>query len=302
MYYKISTKKGLLAGLLLSALTAAPAMAKITPSDVFMQTQRGLAEVELIRSNKGIGIAARKVGVQKKKRPLHVFGKCVEVVEKVVRLQELNSVSLSVIPDIPLRDVTPSEVHDCTQVAIDGLRAVKEKLGIAAKIAESDGVKKKTPSHVYRNMWQLSYLLDTLVGQISPSEVFRNVKSMQDELAMVAKEKSITLTGSVVAVTGKKPGDVLISCFNGLTLLKKVQRKLKVSQLKVPKVPSGKILPSDAYDCTNTQLTELHVIKVELGMTKNRVKQTAPTGKTPSDVFAEMELYKKQVAQVVSKL
>ena len=285
-----------------SLFTSINAQAQKTPSDVFMQTQRAISEVELIRANKGVSNDAKTVGVQKKKRPLHVFGKCVEVIEKVVRLQKMEHVTPSVIPSIPLRKVTPAEVYGCTETVITGLHSVKNKLGVADTISEPATATKKKPSHVYRNMWQLSYLLDTLVGQISPNEVFKNVKSMQNELALIADTQSISLNTSATGVSNKTPKDVLLNCFSGLTVLKKVQRKMKVKPLKVPRVPSGEILPSDVYDCTNMQLTELHVIKVNLGIKEKRSRVETPTGQTPSDVFAQMDLYDNQIKQLLGRL
>lgn len=297
----ITSRKTAIPVILLLLLTTTVQAAK-TPSDVFMQTERGLAEVELIRQAKGITEVAKKAGVQKKKSPLHVFGKCVEVIEKVARLQKMEGLIADTIPDIPLRKITPSEVYQCTQTAIDGLQAVKKQLGLSASIKRPARARKKTPSHVYRNMWQLSYSLDTLVGQISPSEVFRNVQVMRSELALVANAQGASLDGKLIEVSGKKPGDVLINCFQGLIQLREVQRSMNIAKLRVPQVPGGKILPSDVYDCTNMQLTELHVIKTALGITQSREKIAAPTGKTPSDVFAEMTLYREQIKQLTEKL
>ena len=288
-------------GIITLAFSSSNAIAN-TPSDVFLQTERAMAEVNLILKKEGAAATTKKVGVQKKKSPAHVFGKCIEVMEKVARLQEKVGVPESAIPSLPFGKVTPAQVYGCTETVISGLDTVKAKLGIADKIAEPAPPGKKTPSHVYRNMWQLSYMLDPLVGQLSPSEVFRNVKAMEEELALIAKNKSVSFTGSAAAVSGKKPGDVLVNCFKGLTLLKKVQRKLDVQALKVPKVPSGDIKPSDVYDCTNMQLTELHFVKVKLGIHEPRASIAEMSGKTPSDVFAEMDLYRAHLEQLLAKL
>jgi hypothetical protein len=287
-----------------SMIFAINATAAQTPSEVFMQTQRAIAEVTLIRTSKGNKADYKKVGVQKKKRPLHVYGKCIEVVEKIARLQKKEGVSVSKIPSLPMRNITPSEVYQCTQTMIDGLRTVKSSLGITSTIEEPSQAVKKTPSHVYRNMWQLSYLLDTLVAQTSPNEVYRNTQVMMTELEAIAKNKAVSLSAIVpIEAKNKTPKHVLLSCLKGLNNLKKVQKKLKAPALSVPKMPAGKkILPSDVYDCTNTQLTELHALKIKIGITKPKNRLATPTGKTPSDVYVLMAHYSAQLKQLHASL
>lgn len=272
----------------------------ISPSHVYQNTEKLVAEVNLLRNHKNKTELARTAGVQIKKTPLHVYGKCIEVVEKVIRLQEIAGTKKSVLPVIPMRAVKPAEVFACTSTALEGLIAIKNKWNITENASEPPFVEGKTPSHVYRNMWQVSYLLDALVGQISPSNVFRNAQLVQEELKIIAKTQGLKLSGTTPAsIDGKVPRDVLLQCFKGLTKLKKVARQLGLKGIKVPKVPSGtKILPSDVYDCTNMHLAELHSLKLHLNLTERSQPVAVPSGKTPSDVYAQMVLINEFLTQL----
>lgn len=262
-----------------------------TPSHVYQQTENIVAEIELLRRAMNITAAPRSPGVQVKKMPLHVYAKSLEVLEKIARLERDLGMEVVEVPQIPLKKIAPSDVFGATQNILAELRRLKTQKGIGEEITRARLVQGKTPSDVYENMWRASYMLDGLAGQIDPNYVFRNAQYVLSELRLIASEVDIALEQIAPApLAGKGPKDVNIEAFKDLHKTVLLERKMKLSPLRVPTFPSGKITPSDVYDTTNMLMAELVRLKIQLGIETPRGQLPVPTGKKPSDALAQLQL------------
>jgi len=270
--------------------------AGISPSHVYQNTQRLIAEIDLIRNKLGVQDQPRHPGVQIKKKPIHVYAKALEVMEKVARAQARQDMTKMTVGTIPIRHISPTEVFAISDRILAELRRLKQKLNITKTISKPKFVAGKRPSDVYENMWRASYLLDAVAGEIEPSFVFRNSRLILAELRQISAKLGVSsLTTAPLVVAGKRPKDVNLQSFKNMHLLARLQRKLNIEPLRAPSFPSGTITPSDVYDTTNILLAELVRIKVALKIITPRPSIALLNGKGPPDVLAQMQLIAENI-------
>ena len=65
-----------------------PVINAVTPSDVYQQAEWAIAEINNIRLHMKVTDIPRVPGVQVNKKPLHVYAKSLEVLEKIARIQQ----------------------------------------------------------------------------------------------------------------------------------------------------------------------------------------------------------------------
>ncbi len=278
----------------LVALIAFPhsllAQEPITPSHVFQQSQIIVQKIEQIRTVAKVNEPARTPGVQMNKKPLHVYSKALEVMEKISRYQSKLGIDTVTTGQIPMRKVTPAEVFEQTQLILGELSKILEAQKSPDSSIDVPFVAGKGPSDVYEVMWQASYLLDSLAGQTSPNEVFRNTQYIMEELSIIAKNLNVELKGTVRDTAPKTPKDVNLEAFKALHKVGRLERYLDMPPVNSAPFPAGNILPTDVLDTTNTILAELARIKVELGIKTPRKNRSAPSGKTPTAVYQQVHL------------
>lgn len=262
-----------------------------TPSDVHFAARAVIAELEAAKQHRGIDTATRTPGIQVGKTPLHVYSKSLELLEKVTRYQQEAGQTAAAIPELPVARVTPKEVLGLVNQSLTALRSINRANGVRVSFDEQRRTA-MTPSDVYEQVWQASYLIDALVPPLKPANVLRNANMIEQGLIDLAKHKQHTFT----AVTppqgsGKKPVDVNIEAYRALYKLAKLQRNLGIKPSPVAAFPSGKVLPEDVYDTTGNILTELIRINTQLGTGIQIKRQPVPSGAiTPQQVYQQRVL------------
>lgn len=148
---------------LLSLCNSASANESVTPSHVFQQAEWVIAEVNVICEHMKITDSARDPGIQVNKKPLHVYAKAIEVLEKVARSQQKLGMPPASLVQIPVRAIIPSDVFALSKTILAELVRIKIALGITTprdKVAVADG---KTPSDVLAQMQLIGAHLKALV-------------------------------------------------------------------------------------------------------------------------------------------
>lgn len=261
-----------------------------TPSHVFQLTEYILADIKLIREVENIQTIAKTPEVQTNKTPLHVYSKSLEVRTKVIYLQ--NKYQLENLEDIeiPLKDITPTDVYDTVSELHAAIQQVKKSLGIAQS-SDIELKMGKTPANVYENLWQASYYLDALVGAISPDLVYRNVLyAIQDAKALAAK-LGVQIERAQVKVQQQViPKQTNIEGYKTLYRLARLERKLLIDAVAVRTFPSTVITPSDVFDTTNNILAELVRIKIAVNVANAREMLQLTRGKQARDVLQQMRV------------
>ena len=91
--------------------------------------------------------------------------KTLEVLQKVARVQSKFGIAPAEVGHIPVKAIAAKDVFGNVQVIIGELREVKSQLAIEEEIQPAPLVGGKTPSLIYKNLGDASFLLDGLVGR-----------------------------------------------------------------------------------------------------------------------------------------
>lgn len=264
--------------------------AEVTPSHVYQLTDHLLADIKLIRKFENVKTVAKIPQVQSNKTPLHVYSKSLEVRTKIIYLQTKYQFKNLPVTEIPLREISLTDLYETVEQLHQAVREIKLSLGITQE-AEVPFYPDKTPANVYENLWQASYYLDALVGAISADLVYRNVLYAIQDAKALAAQLELDLQQSDIALLDEViPKQANIEGFKNLYRLARVERKLKIPAVAVRTFPSSVITHSDVFDTTNNILAELVRIKIAAGV-KNTRKVLEPTvGKQTRDVFQKMQV------------
>jgi hypothetical protein len=100
------------------------------------------------------------------------------------------------------------------QTILEEVRRIKGQLVIETPIEPAPFAGGKTPSLVYKNLGDASFLLDGLVGRsITPNDVFGNVMHIHDDMSLIAAKLEASLELDPPAVEGECiPDPVPLRC------------------------------------------------------------------------------------------
>ncbi len=273
---------------------------KKTPNQVFSITEIILARLTQYRRLRGIRVPPRNVEMIYDLKSQHVYGKALEVMEKVDVLRRRQQMGGLAVPRFPLRTITPSEVFDLTRRLDSELALMHEREGGGSKLWSSlDFVNEhtgKVPSDVFYNMQRISNLLDTILGSegFTPSDVYREVIAIRQDVVLIAE----ALGESVPATIWKqpifdphvRPGDVLLKAKEVVNLIAKAKQRAGMFGIQNIALATGsRVTPSDVFNQVRLIETELTEFKVFLGIAVFPDRPTIQTGKVPGHVQQVLE-------------
>lgn len=287
--------------------SSTPAFAQsegITSSNVFQASEALIAEIELLRFALGATDYPPNPEPQEDRSPIHVYAKTLEVMLKVIWVEEKYGISPGQLEQIPVKAVMPEDVFGSVNAILDEVRRIKEQLDIGSTIQETPFVGGKTPSDVYYNISIASSLLDGLVGRsLSLNDVFRNTQYIKDEMELIAEKLKVILETELPAVRHRKfPKDVAQQVYLAVKKIVKLQKALRMNASIVPNLTLVRITPTEIYDATNVLLAELVRIKHYLNIEQPVEARTLPFGKYPNDVFASMRLINRNLDKLQAKV
>jgi len=270
--------------------------AAVTPSDVYRKVSMINAEIQLIRNELGVKKEIREPVLQIHKMPVHVYIKSIELFNKISKLQKKHGIASSAPPEVPIQTITPENVISVINRIYDEVVRIKKHLGINQSIKNIALYSGRTPSNVYENIWQASYLIDGMIKAINPTEVFENTLRVQSELNLIANHLKVELPNVLgEPQSGKTPKQVHLQGYINLHKFSLLEEQLKMEVSRVPAYPKTKISPSDVYDTTNLMLAEINRIKAHLGIKQSTKSEKVSARKRPSHVLAQMNLINDQV-------
>ncbi len=137
---------------------------------------------------------------------------------------------------------------------------------------------------------------------IEPPDVFVLTLLVRNELELIRLEMGKPACHqSALKVKNAAPREVL---FQALTLFRKTDR-LCFEQLRehveMPKVPRGKIRPSEVYAVVERALTRLRNLKAYIGVAEKSEKPPRDPSKTPTDVFRSIGEANRQLNLLIEK-
>ena len=284
----------------LSQLIYTTSVTAATPSDVHFAARAAIAELEAAKRHSHSDAKARVPGIQVGKTPLHVYSKSLELLEKVQRYQKEQGQSITPLPELPNGRVTPTDVLSVVNQSVQALKQINQAQGVKSGFSEQRQLA-MTPSDVYEQVWQASYLIDALVPPLKPANVLRNANMIEQGLNDLARFQGYTFKPVTQADgTGKTPTDVNIEAYRALYKLAKLQRQLGINPSPVAAFPSGKVLPEDVFDTTGNILAELIRINNQVGNKALIKRQQVPQGAiTPQQVYQQMHKINQLISQLI---
>lgn len=263
----------------------------ITPSHLYQITEDIISEIKHLRETIGIDSIPLEPEPQSDKLPVHVYSKALEVLEKISRTQRKLGMLPAEMAEIPLKVITFEDIMELLQTLLAELRHIKQQLLVKEEIKAAALVGGKTASQVYERLWQASYLLDGLIEPLQPSDVYRHLQYLHDELRLIAAKLEITLDLEPPDLSEvKKIKNIGQQALLALYKISSLERRLGMEAINIPDMTLARITFSDIYDMTNILLAEMVRIKVHLKIELPRGDRPLPPRKQPSEVFAQIQL------------
>lgn len=280
-----------------------PDSLKKIPADVYRVSQRILSHLRQYRALKGIQVKERSLTKMLDLQPKHVYQKALETLDQVSRLRKPLSMGPISKPDFPLRKITPTEVYELV-IRLDAeLILIFEQMVLDIKTTEQfsgsgTGQIAITPSDVHLNLWKISSLLETLLGEdgYAVEHVYREIAHVHAEIVSLAQTIAPNLNLSPQSQARSKSLEqgqsgsylqlVLNKLKNNLKLVGKVQQGVGIS-VQVPKMirQQDKTSWPDLYNIAGILRAEVNDLKVHFGLTRRAVSSVMPAQVTPDDLY-----------------
>lgn len=267
-----------------------------TPNQVYSITENILEELRQYRRLRGIQVRPGKAVLIQGLQSQHVYGKTLEIIEKINLIRQAQNIGAITEPHYPLRKITPAEVFNEALRVDEELTILYQYSGMTNQlwITKTD-VKEyddKTPSDVFFNMQRISLLLDTILGTdvFTPNYVYREAQRIQQEILILAQRFGETIPQSVwqniEMIPSTQPENVLPQVKKLLELVLDVQRRAGMFQVQEFSVPPGDVItPTEIYNLIRVVASEITELKVFLGINQTHYFQPKVKDKTSGHVM-----------------
>ena len=274
---------------------------KKTPSHVFSITEHIQKNLKRYRRLRGIKTPIRKPEMIPGLQPQHVFGKGIEIMEKIVLLRQRQHLGSTSIPHYPLRAFSPSEVYDLALRIDEELSLIyqqegMEQAGTWVTAIQVNEYEDKQPSDIFFTMQQIVHLLDSILGSngSSPNEVFREALTIQTEIQLIAESLGETIPLEIWMAQPLKPAtipaDVLAKTGELQDLIDLMKRRAGMFDvLPLAASPGKHVTPTDVFNQVRLIESELTELKVFLAIFRIAERAPLQTHKTPAHVLQVLE-------------
>ena len=262
----------------------------MTPSHIFQATQDLIAEIEILREAMNLSDYSNEAEPQEGRAPVHAYAKTLEVMRKVARIQRKFGLTPVEVGQIPVKAIVPPDVFEKVQAITEELRKLKSHLVIKDEIQPAPFVGGKTPSFVYKNLGDASFLLDGLVGRpLTPNDAYGNMLRIHDEMELIALKLGAVLELDPPAVNGRKrPKEVAQQMIRATHKVINLQNRLGMDASSIPTLALVRVTPSEVFEFTNLLLAEMARMKMHLSIEIPHASLSEEQNKTPADVFAQV--------------
>ncbi len=278
-----------------------------TPNDVFALSEYILKKLEYIKVQKGINILAKETAYIYGLKPIHVYEKGIENLEKVAKLKKLEGFKPSQVPGSATQKITPSEVYELILRLDDEIDLIYHNLLINnsgldpyREILHKKHYKKKTPSDAYDNLWKISYELDAILNEeYTPNETYVLAKKIEANL--LALERFFLHNSVKVDLKkskSKRPSDVFFKSLEILKQLELIKKRgnFKSAQITIPQ--DEIITPTSVYNALRIISATISEINVFYDIPMIQLHQETQSNKTPTDVYEVVQ----RAHAIVSKI
>jgi hypothetical protein len=291
--------------LLLLLFGAAARAAEATPSDVYAQAVRIEAEVESLKSHLKANGDAHTESKSGDLKPRHTWAKSYILLLKLGKLRRKLDLPYVVPVYIePMLEISPSAPWAMTQRILVEIAIMKQLLGIPGQPPTIVAVSGKRPVDAYNKLHHISGELDVLAGATSSSDVYSEVKRLNEDANAILRQ--LRIFENAVPPPRRdnlQPKDSLRAVFDVMAEIQRIQRANGLQTTDFKGFEMGdKTTPDDVFGMVALALAELQRVKAQLGMLH---LITAPgayaENKTPADVVQLLGYVADKLREIKSK-
>jgi hypothetical protein len=289
---------------LLFGATAARA-AEANPSDVYAQAVRIEAEIESLKRHFKITDDAHVESKSGDLKPRHTWAKSYTLLLKLGKLRRKAGLIYVVPVSIePMLEMSPDYPWAMTQRVLLEIAIIKHLLGIPGQAPSAVAVSGKRPIDAYNKLHHISGELDVLTGATSSSDVYSEVKRLNEDANAILRQLRI-FENAVPPARRENllPKDSLRAVFDVMAEIQRIQRANGLQTTDFKGFDMGdKTIPDDVFGMVALSLAELQLVKAQLGLSH---LVTAPgaysENKAPADVVQLLGYVANKLREIKSK-
>ena len=282
--------------------------APVTIPEVFVHIALVQAELELIRFEMGKPRSKQPELIVSGTTPRDLFFQALTLFRKANRFSFEQTRQRVTTPDIPGKNIQPTQVYSVIDSALIQIRLVKKQLGImeAGEVIPLDTV--AIPDDVFTAIIQANRQLNLLLDrQFAPSEVFQQVTlavGYTSQLLTQFPETTSTPPPAPPLERGKRPSDVyrlLIACYE---LARQIAERSGLSMLILESSESQfeSVAPSDVFDIASLVVSELAYLHEQLDGAQAPHEVYYPGRKLPSHVYQRAGILESQLINLLKQV
>lgn len=285
------------------------------PNDIYSLTHYLLGELYKYCRIKGINLPAQRQPVVAELQPRHVYTKALEVLDMIIQVRENQGMGQSALTPYPLRHITTQAVFTLSLRIDEFLNIIFKHSQMMSKTWQTsekiEYFQDKTPSDVYINMWKISSMLETIMGNqgFNLNHLFQRADRLEKNIDI--------LTAHLVSVLPIKIKyrDQNIAKQQNNKFSKKIEFDDLLQQtLQIKKIISAlrkqqgmstdarltpaakhKIDAQDIYSDIWKIEADLSEFKILLGIDKHPIALLRGTDHLPTDVYQKLLIVEKKL-------
>ena len=284
-----------------------------SPNQVYSISKHILKKLQTYKHLRGIKGNASSVNFIQNLKPKHVYGKIIEIIEKIDVLRRQRNHGSIVLPDYPLRKITPTDVYDLAIRLENEITILQTADGDIHtenwnNLPDASDYLNKKSSDVYYVMQQISNLIDVILGVegLTPTDVFYEAKNIESEINLIANKLKKSFPKNITKLPKRnpkiKPKDVLKKVQDISNIISLIKKRSGIFGLRNITIPIESVVkPSDVFNQTRLIKTELMELKVFLNITENsHFKKNQKKEKSPPDVFQILSVIEKSLNYILN--
>lgn len=265
-----------------------------TADDLNEATEHIISELLHYKALRGIRSQPRIPPAPINIQPKHLYQKTLETLEKVSLLRIQGSLGAMTVLSYPLRPITSTEVYELV-VGLDTELAIlyeqanmsnTETIFTTLRAAISTG---ETASHVYKNVWYISNILDTLLGTagFTDDDIYQQTTQILAESEIISRHLDRWPADEKTSFhPGYGPRDILNKTEDIMTLLENIQRRAGLYYTHPPQPPlEQNVTNITIFNAISSLKMELLNLKIHLGITTSAATQHFNKNKTASHTY-----------------
>ena len=288
------------------ALEETLGLRSISPSQVYTRSQQVKELALFLRRSQGLALDVPKPERTEGKLPNHALAAVHRLLAKIREAEKNLWMKPLEVPTLDRKVIKPSDVYDAMGVVLAELQRIQFRLGLEREFPAPKPETGKRPDDVIQNtLWAAAILPAFELGKPllqydrqallkTPSHVYSVTQHILQGLTHYRHIRGIRVPPrQSETIPGLKPQHVYSKVLENMEKVDLLRHQQNMGGMAVPEYPLRHITASEVFDLTLRLDHELSLVYRHEGIAAELwgVEQAPQefTGKTPSDVFANMQ-------------